>query len=478
MQRPADSFISYASLRIVDSAHAQAAPQKNLVLYGLEATGKSAIVQAVLEALASTSGTALDGHAGEDTDEEIVQFAIVKSAESITGRHLLEQTVGSVAKAVDWKGKIGRCESLAQFVVELGRILNNHGPNAISDAKQRFVLVFDGIDSQREPPPTLLPALARLGEMISNLTTVFIVTAPRPNFLHFPGTPHIHFPPYTKQELLQILSLTTPSPKFPGDAKATKDVWSRFTAVVWDSLAKHSGRDILSMRSVCLRLWPRFIAPVLEGTHSASQFSRLLLANRSLFQSDSVLVPSIIADPPTTSTHPPTSAQGKMYQGIGTQLPYYSRLLLVAAYLASFNPPRTDQIFFMKAAAAKRRKKGGATVISKIRPGVSRHRKISRKLLGPQAFVLERMLAIFHAIKDDADSKGRHGKGKELTAGSADIEMGIATLVTLRLLAKVGSTNAGDALEAGTKYRVAVGWEMIRGVARSVGVEAEDYLFE
>jgi origin recognition complex subunit 5 len=138
-----------------------------LVLYGLEATGKSAIVQAVLEALASTSGTALDGHAGEDTDEEIVQFAIVKSAESITGRHLLEQTVGSVAKAVDWKGKIGRCESLAQFVVELGRILNNHGPNAISDAKQRFVLVFDGIDSQREPPPTLLPALARLGEMVS-----------------------------------------------------------------------------------------------------------------------------------------------------------------------------------------------------------------------------------------------------------------------------------------------------------------------
>jgi origin recognition complex subunit 5 len=255
-------------------------------------------------------------------------------------------------------------------------------------------------------------------------------------------------------------------------------VWTRFAAVVWDSLAKHSGRDILSMRSVCLRLWPRFITPILEGTHSASQFSRLLLANRSLFQSDNVLVPSIIAEPLTTSTPPPTSARGRKHQGIGTQLPYYSRLLLVAAYLASFNPPRTDQIFFMKAAAAKRRKKGGATVVSKVRPGVSRHRKISRKLLGPQAFVVERMLAIFHAIKDDADSKGRPGTGNELTAGSADIEMGIATLVTLRLLAKVGSANAGDALEAGTKYRVAVGWEMIRGLARSVGVEAEDYLFE
>ena len=109
---------------------------------------------------------------------------------------------------------------------------------------------------------------------------------------------------------------------------------------------------------------------------------------------------------------------------------------------------------------------------------MSKHRKISRKLLGPQAFVLERMLAIFHAIKDDAECKGRSGRGRELTGGSADLEMGIATLVTLRLLAKVGSVNSGDALEAGTKYRVAVGWEVVRGVARSVGVEAEDYLFE
>jgi origin recognition complex subunit 5 len=28
------------------------------------------------------------------------------------------------------------------------------------------VLVFDGIDQQREAPPTLLPALARLGEFV------------------------------------------------------------------------------------------------------------------------------------------------------------------------------------------------------------------------------------------------------------------------------------------------------------------------
>lgn len=34
--------------------------------------------------------------------------------------------------------------------------------------KGKFVLVFDGIDKQRETPPTLLPALARVGEIVSS----------------------------------------------------------------------------------------------------------------------------------------------------------------------------------------------------------------------------------------------------------------------------------------------------------------------
>lgn len=133
----------------------------------------------------------------------------------------------------------------------------------------------------------------------------------------------------------------------------------------------------------------------------------------------------------------------------------------------------------MKAAAAKRRKKGGGTALT--RTGISKHRKISRKLLGAQAFVLERMLAIFHAIMEDADPTGRHVKGRDYkreVVGSADVQMAIATLASLRLLIKMGPSNAADTLDGGAKYRVAVGWEVIRGVARSVGVEAEDYLAE
>ncbi|TVY13245.1 Origin recognition complex subunit 5 [Lachnellula arida] len=460
------------------------APSRNIVLYGLEATGKSAITKAILQGLSAEPDKSLV-NGDSDVPHDQLRYAVIKSAECITGRHLLEQAVGAVAKAVNWEGNGGRCENVAQLVVELGRMLE--GWRALDDGatNRRIVLVFDGIDHQREAPPTLLPSLARLGEIIPNLTILYIITAPRPNFLHLTGVPHIHFPSYTKPELLQIISSTPPTPQLPGGAKETQETWSRFTSAVYDSLSKHSGRDILSFRSISLRLWPRFIKPILDGQLSSTPFSRLLVANRSLFQNETVLIPGIISEPPLAKSgavvQGGNESKGK-YQGIATQLPYYSRLLLVASYLASFNPPRLDILHFMKSASSKRRKKGGGTALS--RSSNTKRRSISRKLLGPQAFVLERMLAIFHCIKEDADSRGRYrnanGNGnaneRKRENGSADIQMAIATLASLRLLVKMGAQNAGDAMDGACRYRVAVGWEVVRGVARSVGVEAEDYL--
>lgn len=51
----------------------------------------------------------------------------------------------------------GRCENLSALTVHLQRLVAK---------QQKFILVFDGVDKQREAPPTLLPALARLGEFV------------------------------------------------------------------------------------------------------------------------------------------------------------------------------------------------------------------------------------------------------------------------------------------------------------------------
>lgn len=87
------------------------------------------------------------------------------SKECITARHLLERTLAAAIDTLDdtnnnenMTNYDGRCDSISAFVVQLQCLLEGKG---------KFILVFDGIDRQREAPPTLLPAIARLGEIVS-----------------------------------------------------------------------------------------------------------------------------------------------------------------------------------------------------------------------------------------------------------------------------------------------------------------------
>jgi origin recognition complex subunit 5 len=121
--------------------------------------------------LQSSKDSVVDGN-GHDTDTyERLQYAIVRSAECITGRHLLETAISATADAVGWKGNVNRCENLAQLAVGISRLLEGRiqsDPDGLDYPNgAKFVLVFDAIDRQRDAPPTLLPALARLAETVS-----------------------------------------------------------------------------------------------------------------------------------------------------------------------------------------------------------------------------------------------------------------------------------------------------------------------
>ncbi|KAI9673332.1 MAG: hypothetical protein M1829_004098 [Trizodia sp. TS-e1964] len=433
-----------------------------VVIHGLEAAGKTAVTTGVLSALG-------------------VLHAVIRSKECITARHLLEQTAQLCEEAVVAKtasptsGKVyGRCESLSALVVQLQKILNG---------VPKFFLMFDGIDRQREAPPTLLSGLARLGEIIPNISTIFVLTTPIPRLFHSTGIPHIHFSPYNREQSLRILS-ASPRSIFESspsslDHQYTEDqaavdsawVWIRFCSVVWDSFGKGAASDIVSFRAAADKLWEPFVAPIVEGQYGTRDFSKLIIAKRALFQGEGVLLEDLA---------PSVTELEKGANMADHDLPYYSKFLLCACYLASYNPARQDPVFFMKSSEKRRRKKGGGTAISTSR--AAKHRKvgtdityptthllnyilkIARKLLGPQVFVLERMLAIFHAILPND------------VVTTADIHTQIGTLSSLRLLVKTSAT--ADVLEAQTKWRVNVSWDYIRKLARSEGFEIEDYIAE
>lgn len=58
----------------------------------------------------------------------------------------------------------------------------------------------------------------------------------------------------------------------------------------------------------------------------------------------------------------------------------------------------------------------------------------------------------------------------------SDVQCQIATLASLRLVTR--SAAASDMLDGGGKWRVNVGWDYVRRVARSIKFEIEEFLEE
>ncbi|KAJ4324757.1 hypothetical protein N0V84_003739 [Fusarium piperis] len=436
-----------------------AAPCRNLVVHGATATGKSSIVTQLVSQLVTNINA--------DAESGGLQAAVVNSVQCITGRHLFERIVGEVARALEWEDVPRRCETLAQLTVEMAKMVGY--PER--DPRWRFILVLDAIDGQRDAPPTLLPALARLSEIIPRLTCVFIVTSPPAGFLRSPTSAYLKFPPYTKAEFVRILSLTPPSPILGHSQQETSDLWTRFCAAVHDSLTKSASRTLPSFRHSCHALWPRFIAPILAGTHTPREFSKLLIAGRVHFQDESLLNPSIVSvrpkDKPADAIA--TARPSASATEITNLLPTTARLLLLAAYLASHNATRHDLTLFSTYNHGRKRRRGGIVARG---PSRTKHRKIARKLLGAHAFVLERMMAIFTAVRTEwAD-----GTAVGVAGLDCDVGMAISTLASLRLLTRVGG--AGDVMDRGGKWRINVAWEVIRGIGRSIGVEVEEWLID
>lgn len=319
---------------------------------------------------------------------------------------------------------------------------------------------------------------------IPDLAIIVTTTIPiAASLRHASSIPYIAFPPYTRPQLLTILSKNPPkvfatppsADKFPDytpDLAAEDDawLWTRFLSAVYDSLSKHTGRDLLSFRLAALRLWRQFVAPVVAGEFGTRDFSRLMVNRRHLFQGEDAVLDRIIA-PTGTATTPSNDSSAAMHRkalvpGIVQSLPYYTTHLLIAAYLASYNPARTDVTYFMKHTDKRKNKRRAPTTssLSATSKNGVKHRRVPRHLLTPSPFPLDRLFAIFRALLVDPVPQ------------TSDLYTSVATLTSLKLLVRTGVGGGSDALEAGGRWRVGFGWEFVRGLGRSVGVEVGEYL--
>ncbi|GAO45949.1 hypothetical protein SAICODRAFT_8071 [Saitoella complicata NRRL Y-17804] len=403
-----------------------------------------------------------------------VEYRWINCVETITPRLIFEAVVGGevwVEEGDEVRSESLRMGDLTAFVAAVR--------HAYTSRTTKIVLVFSSVHLLTSLAlPTLLQTLTSLSSLTSIPTLTTLLLTPHPP-RHLPSQPSISFPTPPPTSLTALIS-SHPFPRVTFDPvgedeaeweqdeyEARENAWWEVLTSYWprfvDTIQKTLGLNSAELlQEACGRLWPRFLKPLRNGRESWSPGTggtfmglyRHAVAS-GLFRGEDGVRARLIPGEEVQ--------EGRMGQ---YDLPYTAKMLLIAAFLASYNPARLDARYFSKGGGAPTRRRKGGAVAKEIR---KHDAKIPQRLLGPRPFPLERMLAIFHSLLDEEDHV-------RLMKGNVDVSRQVATLGTLRLMVKTG---AGDGVgDGGGRWRVNVGWEVVRGLGRGVGIEVERFLAE
>ncbi|ODQ63221.1 hypothetical protein NADFUDRAFT_29026 [Nadsonia fulvescens var. elongata DSM 6958] len=435
-----------------------------LVIHGCASTGKSFVLKSMLGI-------------------SNMNYSWISCDQCVTTRILLQRTLRSIVRDSQVEMNSGRkvysarevinakefdpsehnCENFTLFYANLEKYM------ALAGYNETHVLVLDKIDKLGENPSDLYTCFSRLSQIsqIKNLVVIFVLSTLEPRSLLTNPIPHITFTKYSKSDVLQILGndqLRSLPRNVLNENSAEADLedewfWNQYVKMLVDSLISYVGTDLRMLQDIALRIWPIFIKPIVDGKYEVKEFIKLYRENQYLFTSELSVVDSLINRTPVSTTHGSSdSLTTSRYD-----LPLHSKYLLCAAYLASYNPPKTDVRFFSKAKDARSKRRDG---------GRRKPLKINPRLLAAPAFDLERMLAIFQAIIPENDGRG---DSDDEFVTNIDINVQIATLATLKLVVR---TSNADPLDSRTRWKVNVSWALIRRIANDIKFHIEYYLLE
>ncbi|TFK36242.1 origin recognition complex subunit 5 C-terminus-domain-containing protein [Crucibulum laeve] len=160
-------------------------------------------------------------------------------------------------------------------------------------------------------------------------------------------------------------------------------------------------------------------------------------------------------------------------------LPRMARFLLVAAFLASMNPAKSDLRMFGRGLDEKKRKQRRQVARIKSKAAA----KIPQRLLGPAPFPLDRLLAILGALLEENDAETRL-PAPEFTIPGEYTDMEIARVGVLGLINQLTSmrllfrTSPVDRLDGPPMYKCSVGYDSVLGLARGLKIPLNDLLWD
>ncbi|XP_065739743.1 origin recognition complex subunit 5 [Phocoena phocoena] len=402
----------------------------SIFIYGHTASGKTYVTQTLLKTLE-------------------LPHVFVNCVECFTLRLLLEQILNKLNHLSSSGGECSTqitCETFNDFVRLFKQITK-----AESLKDQTVYIVLDKAEYLRDMEAYLLPGFLRLQELTDrNVTVIFLSEIVWEKFRPNTGCfePFVlYFPDYSIGNLQKILSHDHP-PEYSADFYAA---YINILLGVFYTVC----RDLKELRHLAVLNFPKYCEPVVKG-EASERDTRKLWRN---------IEPHLKKAMQTVYLREISSSQWEKLQKDDTdpgqlkglsaythvELPYYSKFILIAAYLASYNPARTDKRFFLKHHGKIKKTNF-----------LKKHEKTSNHLLGPKPFPLDRLLAILYSIVDSR------------VAPTANIFSQITSLVTLQLLTLVGHDDQLD----GPKYKCTVSLDFIRAIARTVNFDIIKYLYD
>lgn len=367
------------------------------------------------------------------------------------------------------------CENFAYFLMLLEQFVVETG------YKEPHVLVLDRFDQCCDPTDELFASFLKLQEhsAVRNLSVVYITSHGDPREILTFSVPHILFSPYTQAEVTLILQN-----KHLYHLDSDHDVffWRNFAKLVVDLYFDYTGSDLSLLLDLCEKLWPKFAEPIADGLYQPQDFLKIYRDVRADLFNDNIISNSTIREYGTWKEEEPSNSSSV------ADLPYHSKFILIASYLASYVDPKNDLQFFSKLKTIKKREK-------KSKIASLTKKDVDSRLLSAAFFDLERLKAILSVIyrneamslsKDNQEffnlyqdlserelARKEHEFATFTLNASVDVNTQLSTLVSLGLISR---TYALDILSSRIRWKCNVSWDVINDIAQEIQFPMLNYV--
>ncbi|KAL7681353.1 putative origin recognition complex, subunit 5, P-loop containing nucleoside triphosphate hydrolase [Plasmopara halstedii] len=462
-------------------------PLPLVIVYGGASSGKSLGVSQSLKA--HSSPYALVDCTAIYSAKELYREALSQLRESSTDREVDDvMNVGDVGKAevkstyeIHDNDKFSSLNFLS-FYKALDIFMKNRAKE--NKPTQRVLyLALDHVDKLLDRGMgTLITCACTLNDQIMNMNIfeeyppweVCIILITRGMSFDFdrlvmPFFPaYVHFPPYKPGQLADILVQQLGF----GDANPSFRTW---LVHVHGLLPPTPDGDWLDFRAAIVHLLPEFrkffISPVQEenALKLKAQLERetkrrvqafLKTRRRHLF-----------------GYHKLTNEVGDPSELIScTNLSRNCLLLVLAGYLASFNPQETDVRFLSSSGGQRRKKRAkrnakGETNTTTVMTS-NKKQKISQLLLGPRVFTLQRLLAIYLNLRIEAEADNSSFDDSLSSETREEVFTHLATLTRMQLFQRTTPPQLLDNI----KFRCLADARFVQECAQFLSFPLEAYL--